>query len=858
MSVVSNIQAMSSGVDTLTEKVNKLHAAVASLGDVASSGFGAVNAQLQGGGQRGVGQGNTNMMFGSLGSFSTQTPNATAMGGADTMGKTNAVGGTSTGLNKYFDRAAASMSPYTGGGNGGNGGTTTGAAGELGGGSPGATGVTTNGSGMMSLVTGIAQVAMAPLAGAYGATMDPSGIVNRAGSYFQAANRSPGLSRNSLERATFSALSGGMTGVGSDAQVANILSNAGYVPGSQDYLKTVAQVKGAAINLGMPNANAAQALSTLGSGSMGANLYQYGITTIDNKGNSLSPGAIAQQVYSLLYPNGTTTNKVQNDFKNGNLSGVMQGFGFTGDLGNIMQQSLVDIAAGKNPDLASQKNNQGNQNPFSPLYQMNQSQTGIQQGSEANTLSGLQTAADFVTKFNNAMAPVIESLAKYRAMIDGTAGTNVGKGIKAFAGTLWSGIQNIFTGLQSGAAAAAAAAGGTVGYGGSFGGKGGGTPGIGGGTPATSMGGTQVTAGYGAQDPKIWAGTGGEHKGTDFGVPVGTAVYATKDGIVSGETLSSDYGQAVIIDHGDGYQTVYAHLSNKEVSPGTSVTKGQEIGKSGSSGNATGPHLHYEVRKGYNNPVDPASFSGAGDPLTSNMGMNSVTGTVGYSDVLMATPTLNGTSGGTGTPADVQLPAMPDATLLDTLKKAGFTGNELAVAYGVAKAESGGRPTAYNPPSNGTGDNSFGLFQINMIGGLEQERLNKTWVKSDGSTFKLSSDKDLYDPLTNAEVAYHMSNGGKNWSAWTTYTSGKYQQFLDKKKAGGGTAGYGANMPEGAQASTAAATISNLTSPTTAGGTNVNIYLTVSQASDSEAIMLAKRVKTIIDESKHVSMIGNS
>lgn len=103
--------------------------------------------------------------------------------------------------------------------------------------------------------------------------------------------------------------------------------------------------------------------------------------------------------------------------------------------------------------------------------------------------------------------------------------------------------------------------------------------------------------------------------------------------------------------------------------------------------------------------------------------------------------------------------------LKKVLERAGFEGQGLANALKIAGAESGRRPYAFNPHG---GDLSYGIFQINMLGDLMNERLNKSWKSSDGKSFKLGSVNDLFDPETNARVAYHMSQKGYNWSAWST------------------------------------------------------------------------------------------
>lgn len=94
--------------------------------------------------------------------------------------------------------------------------------------------------------------------------------------------------------------------------------------------------------------------------------------------------------------------------------------------------------------------------------------------------------------------------------------------------------------------------------------------------------------------------------------------------------------------------------------------------------------------------------------------------------------------------------------LRDILHEAGFRGEGLKKAWATAMKESTGRPLAHNRNSN-TGDNSYGLFQINMIGSLGPARLKQ---------YGLGSNKELFDPYTNAKIAFQMSDGGKDWSAW--------------------------------------------------------------------------------------------
>ena len=97
------------------------------------------------------------------------------------------------------------------------------------------------------------------------------------------------------------------------------------------------------------------------------------------------------------------------------------------------------------------------------------------------------------------------------------------------------------------------------------------------------------------------------HEGIDFVTNIGSSVHATGNGTVEFVGERGGFGLAVMIDHGFGYETVYAHLSQAEVHEGQKVFRGQEIAKSGNSGLSTGPHLHYEVH--HNGVIlNPADF----------------------------------------------------------------------------------------------------------------------------------------------------------------------------------------------------------------------------------------------------------
>ncbi|MGW1010315.1 transglycosylase family protein [Streptomyces termitum] len=102
----------------------------------------------------------------------------------------------------------------------------------------------------------------------------------------------------------------------------------------------------------------------------------------------------------------------------------------------------------------------------------------------------------------------------------------------------------------------------------------------------------------------------GYHTGVDFPVPTGTTVTAVSHGRIVSAGWAGAYGYQIVVRHDDGRYSQYAHLSAVSVREGQRVTGGQRIGRSGSTGNSTGPHLHFEVRTGpgYGSDIDPLAY----------------------------------------------------------------------------------------------------------------------------------------------------------------------------------------------------------------------------------------------------------
>jgi murein DD-endopeptidase MepM/ murein hydrolase activator NlpD len=122
------------------------------------------------------------------------------------------------------------------------------------------------------------------------------------------------------------------------------------------------------------------------------------------------------------------------------------------------------------------------------------------------------------------------------------------------------------------------------------------------GWPVTGTG-VVITSDFGAPRGRF------HHQGIDLSAPAGTPVRATADGKVVLAERSGEYGRTVLVDHGGGWQTRYAHLKRIKVERGKKLTRGEIVGTVGSSGNASGPHLHYEILRN-GTPIDPRPYLG--------------------------------------------------------------------------------------------------------------------------------------------------------------------------------------------------------------------------------------------------------
>ncbi len=117
---------------------------------------------------------------------------------------------------------------------------------------------------------------------------------------------------------------------------------------------------------------------------------------------------------------------------------------------------------------------------------------------------------------------------------------------------------------------------------------------------------SRISSTFGYRDAPL-AGASTNHKGVDYAAPTGTPIYAAMGGVVTVATYSSSAGYWITVDHGNGFATIYMHNSANYVSVGETVSQGQNIAACGTTGNSTGPHLHFQIMKN-NVPVDPQLY----------------------------------------------------------------------------------------------------------------------------------------------------------------------------------------------------------------------------------------------------------
>lgn len=390
--------------------------------------------------------------------------------------------------------------------------------------------------------------------------------------------------------------------------------------------------------------------------------------------------------------------------------------------------------------------------------------------------------------------------------------------------------------------------GGTTGFGASFGARGGGAA-------QSPVPGVAPSSTYGQKDNSgIWSKTNNTHKGQDYPMPIGSDVQAAMDGIVFDDAPGYEYGITVQIDHENGYQSLYGHLSKSLVKPGDRVKKGQVIAKSGDTGNVTGPHLHFEVRKGSNNPVDPqqlisAPFSGANPLLT-------------YStSTTLTSPTKSTTS---TSPTNASEQSSSSSTLRTGIQPGAKKQEWINAFLGAVGApatkdnvyalsewmrfESGDKWNRWNNPLNTT-LNRPGSTSVNKVGvkkyGTLDQGIEATIATLTGNRAKERGYTAILDALKSG-ADYTQIFDAIRGSAWVGGEEKKspYKFNYNRGPQGGGRVGFGA----GFSSDRGSGTVNN----------HVTINVQVQQATDEEAMRLARTVKRYLEQDSAMKSMGVS
>jgi murein DD-endopeptidase MepM/ murein hydrolase activator NlpD len=245
-------------------------------------------------------------------------------------------------------------------------------------------------------------------------------VVGRDIGYYNAATMQGGVNRNSLRQATFSALNGGLTSAGSDAQVAAIMSSMNISTKSDQYLRTATAVGNAAKYLNMDNAAATVAIGGLNSGQTSSDIMKYmGIYTSNpNTGEALGMNDIFKQMaqrFTQGQPDATVED-VQNSLQRGFLGQSVRNMGLSADQQALFGQYMKNYVQGKEMNLSDNAAMQklmkgqdavGNSNPANALYASNTATTGTMDAATNTFVKAMNDAVPAIEAFNKAMQSVV-------------------------------------------------------------------------------------------------------------------------------------------------------------------------------------------------------------------------------------------------------------------------------------------------------------------------------------------------------------------------------------------------------------------------------------------------------------------
>jgi murein DD-endopeptidase MepM/ murein hydrolase activator NlpD len=267
-------------------------------------------------------------------------------------------------------------------------------------------------------------------------------VAQRAGVFYGASAMFGGTNRIANQRATFSAMRGGITSDMGDAEAFSALTSFSFMPGSKNMAQGLGDVSAAAKALGMDNPNAAAAVGAMSTGSMGAQLYQYGIRQYDDKGNLRKSGDISKDILQRVFYPGQDVSKIgaeqfAKDSMGMNLDYQLSTMGITGDLLTKVKAEMGRAVTGQNPNLSSVDTSGS---PLKPFLDIQTSETKLVQKTENDILIGAQKAADSLKILNEKLESTPGLIVQLNSALTTFLSTKAGGGVTALVTGAVSGV----------------------------------------------------------------------------------------------------------------------------------------------------------------------------------------------------------------------------------------------------------------------------------------------------------------------------------------------------------------------------------------------------------------------------------
>ena len=310
-------------------------------------------------------------------------------------------------------------------------------------------------AGAMTMLGGIGKAAFGMAGGLMAAMPDTTQTINYASQYYNASLfQRRGVNRQMMQKATFGAMNGGMTSVGSDAAVAEYLSGSGMVfSGAKNstYMQTVRGVSNAAKYMNMENGAAARAIEGMTSGSMSKNMMMnFGIMTSDQKtGKALTQGQIFEQLSSRLTAGRGAASEadVLESYRRGNLGATLKASGLSEDQQQMFVQYMVEKSRGNNMDLSDQasmdklmKDSKANKglNPQGAGMEIKSSDTKLMNAAVETYIKAQQDMVPLIKSTNDALEALVPTVGYVNAAFQTLQGSRGTAGV----------IQGVVAGLE--------------------------------------------------------------------------------------------------------------------------------------------------------------------------------------------------------------------------------------------------------------------------------------------------------------------------------------------------------------------------------------------------------------------------